>query len=1097
MICIMGGRPHLAHGALISAAGEALRREGEVYIVVPKQLTLQTELDLIRALEPGGSFRLNVLSPERLCARIFDTAGKPEGERVDDRGRVMLARRALNACEKQLKVYSGAGHRRGFPARAARQLEILRQAGMTPKEVRALAAKREGLFAAKLTDMAQLLEQYLTFLDGGYLDGEGVFLAAAEEASASQAARCAGMVFYGFDLMPRPLHKLIAALGAVCPVTLIFAADPDSHAPDADLYLAVNRSIGRLRDAAREAGAEIVSRRMEETGAASRPGDLTHLCDSLFARKGTAYAGPREGVSLISLKDPASEAAYVAGKCRELAMAGARWNDMMVVCEDLSGYGRCLQDAFSAFEIPLFLSTSRPASRHPLAEAVLSALRLIEKGFRTEDALALLRTGYIQLNNPDSLANYLVKYEPRGKGLTLAFVRGGDEAAANEEDRKALMEPVCQLRENLRKAENLRGQLTAIFDYMQAISAYETSLARQEKLTQAGLNTLAGEESQVWNRILSTLDQTALLMGEKRLSLEDLFETLREGLDAAVIKPLPQSGDAVAAQSLDAAVFRSAKYLFFVGLTDRVYADMDGLFTGRQTEEMSRDAKKYLCPDATEKALMRRYYFKTALEAAGERVVFTYPISGQDGSAQRGAPVLGEIRRLLPNLPEEGGLEQQEKIGEMLLSAPGAALKQAGGALDTEAGRRAFTTIAQMGGEKVKRLLAAFDPAHDSQQLQPDTARQIYGALNSASVTRLELFGKCPFAHFMRYAISPQRTEPFRLTPRDEGGFFHDALRAFLAGAGEEMTPQAAQARMDEISDLLLTRMDGERRFDTAVSQADRKRLKRTARSAAEALVMQLKGTGFAPVEMELEFGGADGAALKLKAPGGDCALEGRIDRIDEWKGPQEDFLRIIDYKRGANELRLCEAYYGLQLQLILYLAAAMRRRQDEGAGVYYFRIDEGIVSEQSTDEWEVAQQRRKHMKLSGLTINDKDVVAAMEPMDGDVINIRVNTDGSIARTSPVVEKDALGLVIDRAMDVAASHVGRIRAGFVRPSPARTKRTNPCKFCDHKNACLFDEALHPEDLRRLTDMRDGEVVEKLKQMRNDDAEDSAYTEEGE
>ena len=57
MICIMGGRPHLAHGALISAAGEALRREGEVYIVVPKQLTLQTELDLIRALEPGGSFR--------------------------------------------------------------------------------------------------------------------------------------------------------------------------------------------------------------------------------------------------------------------------------------------------------------------------------------------------------------------------------------------------------------------------------------------------------------------------------------------------------------------------------------------------------------------------------------------------------------------------------------------------------------------------------------------------------------------------------------------------------------------------------------------------------------------------------------------------------------------------------------------------------------------------------------------------------------------------------------------------------------------------------------------------------------------------------
>ena len=1086
MIRLMGGRPHLAHSAMLAAAGEALDREGEVYIVVPRQLTLQTELDLIRALEPGGSFRLNVLSPERLCVRIFDTAGKPEGEQVDDRGRVMLARRALNECEKQLKVYSGAGHRRGFPARAARQLEILRQAGMTPEDVRSLAHRREGLLAAKLGDMAFLLEQYLSFLGSGYLDSEGLFLAAAEGAADSQVARCAGMVFYGFDLMPRPLHLLIAALGAVCPVTLVFAADPDLHAPDADLYQPILRSMGRLRAAARVTGAETVSQRIPAEDKQQRPEDLVHLCEGLFARKGAPYAGPCRGVSLLALKDPASEAAYVAGKCRELAMAGERWNDMMVVCEDLSGYAQCLQDAFSAFDIPLFLSTSRPASRHPLAEAVLCTLRLIEKGFRTEDALALLRTGYIQLNDADGLANYLVKYEPRGKGLTQAFVRGGDEATAHEEDRRLLIEPVCQMRESLRQAENLRGQLAAIFGYMQGISAYETSLARQEQLVQAGLNTLAGEESQVWNRILSTLDQMCLLMGEGRLSLQDLFETLREGLDAAVIKPLPQSGDAVAAQSLDAAVFRSAKHLFFVGLTDRVYADMDGLFTGRQTEEMSRDAQKYLCPNATEKALMRRYYFKTALEATQEQVIFTYPVSGQDGAAQRGAPVLGEIRRLLPRLTEEGGLEQQEKIAEMRLSAPGAALKEAGGALNTELGRRAFTTIAQLGGSRVQRLLAAFDPEHAAQQLQPDTARQIYGALNSASVTRLELFGKCPFAHFMRYAIAPERTEPFRLTPRDEGGFFHDALRAFLAGAGEELSPQAAQERMDEISDLLLTRMDGERRFDTAVSQADRNRLKRTARSAAEALVLQLKGTGFAPVEMELEFGKADGAALKLKAPGGDCALEGRIDRIDEWKGPREDFLRIIDYKRGANELRLCEAYYGLQLQLILYLAAAMRRREDQGAGVYYFRIDEGIVAEQSMNAQTIADQRRKHMKLSGLTLNDRDVVDAMEPQGGDVINIRINADGSISRTSPVVEKDALGLVIHRAMDMAAVHVGRIRSGYARPSPARTKRTDPCKFCDHKNACLFDEELHPEDLRRMTDLKDAEVVEKLRLAQQDD-----------
>jgi len=151
MIRILTGRPENAGGALIRETGRALKSGGgDVYVIVPKQLTLQTEITLIRALEPGGSFRLNVMSPERLCARIFETAGRPSAEKVDDRGRVMLARRALNLCDRELTVYSGAGHRRGFPARAARQLELLRQAGHTPVEIEGIAEGRGGLFAAKL-----------------------------------------------------------------------------------------------------------------------------------------------------------------------------------------------------------------------------------------------------------------------------------------------------------------------------------------------------------------------------------------------------------------------------------------------------------------------------------------------------------------------------------------------------------------------------------------------------------------------------------------------------------------------------------------------------------------------------------------------------------------------------------------------------------------------------------------------------------------------------------------------------------------------------------------------------------------------------------
>lgn len=1082
MIKILTGRTENAGRALINETSRALAREGDVYVIVPKQLTLQTELTLIRALEPGGSFRLNVMSPERLCARIFETAGRPAAEKVDDRGRVMLARRALNKCSDELAVYSGAGHRRGFPARAARQLELIRQAGLEPEELEQIASGMSGLFAAKLRDTAKILRAYMDTLGAELMDGEGEFLMAAERAVHSDAVRCAGMIFYGFDITPRPMHELIAQLGLACGVTMIFASDADMDAPDRDCFVPVNRAVGRMRSVCAAAGAQVETMRFD-AGDDWRFSAVRHISRNLYADRPEVFEGEPDGIKLMALKDPRAEAAYVAGMCRQLAMNGARWNDMMIVTPDISGYSRCLEDAFGAFGIPIFLSSSRPASRHALAEAVMSAIRLIWKGFRTADALALIRTGYAGVEDADRLCNYMLRYEPRGRNLTQPFTRGGDEALDAEADRARLMEPVMALRENLREAGDLKGQLTALFTYLTDIGAYTRSLERQDELIQAGMPRLAGEESQVWNRIISTMDQMSALMGEKKLSYEDLYETLQESLDSAIIKPLPQSGDAVYAQGLDAAVLREADHIFVIGLTDRVYSGMDGMFTDRQMAELSGASGKYLCADATEKALMRRYYIKTALSAAKIDVTFTYPLSSEDGAAQRGAALIGDIKRMFPLLREGGGLDDESFIAGMRLSAPGAAMKEAGARLDTEAGRAALSTLAKQPGTGVERLLRAFDARNLTEQLTPDTAQRLYGALKSASVTRLELFGRCPFSHFMRYAMSPEVIEPFRLSVRDEGSFYHDAVRAFMTNARDGMSGmdmREADRRMDEVSELLLERLEETKVFDSAVSRGEKRRLRATARAAAEALVRQISGSEFSPVEMELEFGREDGAALKLRAEGGECALEGRIDRIDEWRNPGEDFLRVIDYKRGGNELRLCEAYYGLQLQLIVYLAAAMQRRGDSGAGVYYFRIEEGIIPEQSVDEAVIEEKRRKAMKLSGVTLAEKEVIDAMNTDAGDVINIRINKDGTISRTSAVVERDAIDLMIARTLDNAAEHVENIRTGMAMASPARTKKSDPCRFCDFRSACHFDDQLDAGRVRRFEEMSNEEVIGRLR-----------------
>ena len=261
---------HTGRGRLLATAlAESLRAPGAPtrLIVVPKQLTLQTERTLLEALGLRGSFALQVLSAERLCGRIFDAAGLPEGERIDDRGRVMLVRAAVRAAAEHLTIYRGAEHRRGFPERAAQQLERIRQARVTADALRACAAEQSGAARMKLNDLSYILEAYESLLEGRYQDGESEFLAAVDRVRGAAFLQECDVWFFGFDMVPPTLHELIAAVAAVCENTNIFLPlENDPRARDFDAFLPMQHAMERLIAAARRNGAAVERIDLEEAG---------------------------------------------------------------------------------------------------------------------------------------------------------------------------------------------------------------------------------------------------------------------------------------------------------------------------------------------------------------------------------------------------------------------------------------------------------------------------------------------------------------------------------------------------------------------------------------------------------------------------------------------------------------------------------------------------------------------------------------------------------------------------------------------------------------------------------------------------------------
>ncbi len=1110
------GRGCLMEAALIETLRRGMAGGGELHlVVVPKQLTLQTERTLLRALGLRGSFALQVLSPERLCWRVFEAAGQPEGVRVDERGRVMLARAAVRAAEARLKLYRGGDRRRGFAERCARQLELLRQGGMTPGRLFECAEASEGLLRMKLEDLAVILEAYEDLLEGRFQDGEAEFARAVQEVGDAEFLRRADVYFYGFDLTPPTLHALMAAVGAICANAHVFLPlANDEAARDFDAFLPLKGCCERLMRTAGAANARPRRVYVETWGeqaddslivpAPEQRPELALLSRELFAfpaRPAPADRPPAR-VQLAELRDPMEECRFAAALCRRLAIRnGWRWADMLILCRDLDDYRQPLMEAFRACGVPLFLSASRAASRHPLAECVLSALRLIDVNPRIEDALALLRTGYMPLDasEADRLSNHIEKYGLRPGALLRPLRRGAEaELSVLEPLRERFAAPVKALKDGVRHAKDLKGQLAAVFRFLTRIDAPARLQARLTALIAADLREQAGEESQVWNRIVGALDQMAGLMGETPLPVSELSQTLAESLDAAVIKPLPQSDDAVYAQTTDRITAQRAKALLILGETDRPAGGADGLLDPAQTRALSRAAGAYLGSDEAELSRMRRFYLKNAVEMAAEYVCVTCPLSGIDGGAQRPGALIGLIRGIFPALNARGGVAGDESVQKMLRAAPRTAASCAARALSAMAGGEApkpwdvaalagLRRLALDGGAEEAAALAgiaaALDYSGSAERLNPATARALYGALRRQSVTRLESFARCPFAYFVQYGLRPIRLEPYQLSVRDEGTFFHDAVHAFLLASMKDLNileREAAEARMDGIADGLLDAMADQGPLgDSAVALAERRRLKSTARTCAAVLAEHMRGSRFEPAALETDFGPEDGAArLTVNAVSGECTLEGRIDRVDAWA--EGGYLRVIDYKRGGRELALDAVYHGLSLQLPVYLAAAMKKRGQKSAGIYYFTLDEGILAMQSTDPNEVEKKRRSDFRLTGLAPADVGLLAAQAPNYSEVLNVRATKDGALYKGTLATDEAGFEALTARALTAAKAHLDAVCAGRAEIAPARFRQQNPCAWCDWRGVCLFDERMDAHRVRRFRPIRGDEVLEKLK-----------------
>ncbi len=1067
MLNVIGGHQHALDQYLLNAVASWRASGRRVLVIVPEQYTLKTECDLIEKLDLPGFFDIAVLSPSSLTSRVFSLSGTDGRTRIDANGKQMALAGALLSCKKELAYFASAAEKQGFIERVGAQIADFKRAGLSPEVMTLYAATLpEGARRDKLRDIALIYAAYDARLADAFVDGEDVLDMMLERLPDSGLCKDALAITCGFDVITGQMARVQTALAREAAQAIVLLAMDDQN----DIYDVVRQSAWRLLSTAGEADVESKLDYLEETPLPAAP-EIAYIEKEYFATGIKPYEGEGGAVRLYAAPNPYEEALFVAQEILLWHEKGVAFNEMAVVMADEAASMGVTEAALAACRVPAYIARKLPAHEHGVARMMLSSLRALATGFRPDDMRELIKSGYAPIAEEEiwRLENYMDAYGTSGKRWLTPFARGEEkEKLAAEQARLRLIEPLLILRAALKDAPDVSSALTALYEYLAATGVEKKLADDAAALEQAGMAAQAIQAQQIWKTFLSLMSQMHTLYGSAKLPVRRIAEWLEAGLRACELSSLPPDAGSVACGGLGSLPLREPKVLFVTGLHDGVLT-ADGAAV--LSDDEKNDAQKTLCiylgldRDAHD-ALKLLDFYKTAVSAR-QALYLTRAQAGEDGRTLRPLSALSHIRRLLPNLVEEGSLSGVRGLTLPLAPLPtldALASRLRVGGMDEE-WSSAWAYLCQNDETRARAdaLKTAFTPRDTVAPLPREVTDRLF-LERVMSVSRLESYAACPFKHFVQYGLRPQEKKKWELSPRDMGSFYHSAIEGFTRLLPSipnwpDITREQCDGATDAACAPIMEEMLGGVVSDSARMRAVSEKYRRTVQRVAWVFTRGAKKSAFRTEGSEVRFGYPDAlppVELTLN-DGSRVLLRGVIDRIDRYEGDEGLYLRVVDYKSGASKLSPVRVWWGEQLQLLLYLEAALAAHPDASpAGAYYMHIDDPWVDDPERLD-DVEDALAKKLRLSGVSLKDAQIVRLMDTDTPPFSLVKMlNKDGDFVANAAAASLEELSGLIAHAHKRAQTLAQGMRSGEIMPAPLRDKTFTTCDQCLYRAICRRD-----------------------------------------
>ncbi|MBP1753717.1 MAG: addB [Firmicutes bacterium] len=1103
------GKSHQLYHDIIEESRRS--QETNYLVIVPEQFTLQTQKDIVTMHPEHGVMNVDILSFLRFAYRIFDEVGGYNAPVLEDTGKSMVLRKVVSEKRKELILFGSNVKKPGFIGELKSVLSELYQYNIQPRDFEKLQeiSLKKPVLQAKLKDLLTIYEGFRDFMKERYITAEELLVVLEEAMDYSEWIKDTVICLDGFTgFTPCQYQVLRKMLRYAKKVLITVTIDPSEELKNGieehQLFGLSKKTIQKLYRLAQEEQITIeepvYAENRNQMGIPYRflnSPALASLEHNLFRFPYQSFDQEQQDITVHVTKDTEAEIDFVAREIKRLVREeGYRYYDIAVVSGNVEEYGRIAKRSFALAGIPCFVDYKKDILNNPFVELLRSAITIVGEDYSYEGIFRFLRTGLTDIaeQDIDILENYILATGIRGhKRWKEPFTRSYRSKEPVDLDlinalRASLVEVIEPLYDTLKdKEKTLRDYTTALFDLGVRLNIEQKLEDYRLRFVSLNQPLIAKEFEQVYKIIMDLYDQMVLLLGSEQCGLKEFGEILDTGFVEVKVGLIPPGVDEVVVGDTERTRLKDIKALFFIGVNEGIIPKAIG--SGGILSDIERELlinnEIELAPTKRQQAFTEQFYIYLNMTKPKNKLFITYHKVTDEGKSANPSFLIGKLKQLFPLLIVVDEDEDSEETDNILrdegLAYLVQGLRKYHQRETTDQWKELFLYYrSEDEREKILRKLiqGAFYVNKES-GISGEAARLLYGMELKGSVTRLERYAGCAFAHFMNYGLSLQERREYKLAIPDIGNIFHNAIDDFskrLDGGqytwhtipDEVREEWAVESVRKAVEDYENSFLRSTKRNEYLIT-----RMERITVRTLWALCNQIKQGAFEPAGYEMPFYHIPDSAL---------TLQGRIDRLDLYEEENRVYVRVIDYKSGNTFFDIQSVYYGLQQQLSVYLSAAMDYllKQYPGkeivpSGIFYYHIEDPIVAKSDQVEEEIY----KSLRMNGLVNADSKVIALMDQKlagpDGtlrpsaksEIIPIETNKEGGLAKRSSAADRAQMEAFVDYVNTKLVEDSGKILSGDTKLNPYRSDKKVACEYCEYRSACGFDSRLPGHEYRNL------------------------------